>query len=196
MPIHIIKVYTDKQHTRSIWCLQLIRSETSTHTVRPRLVQQQHERACESSCHTLSNFSTCWELGWSPLAALLPPSPFHAICCYGPASKLSTCYLHTGTHPRLTRGHRGRVPGLSVCVLMSSIRISLVVVLVYRRRSLSYDIIAMCGWRLISGYRLIEIIPSIFKPEVLLFFVTHWLRYHQDGTVASPLRYRQVLMVP
>ena len=49
--------------------------------------------------------------------------------------------------PRLTRG---RVPGLSVCVLMSSIRISLVVV-AYRRRSLSYDIVAMCGWQLINS---------------------------------------------
>jgi len=46
--VHCIKVYTDKQHTRSIWCLQLTHSETSNHTVRPRLVQQQHERACES----------------------------------------------------------------------------------------------------------------------------------------------------
>ena len=84
-PHHCIKVYIDKQHTRSIWCLQLTHSETSTHTVRPRLVQQQHERACESSCHNVSNFSTCWELRWSPSRA----------------SKLSTCYLHTGSPPAL-----------------------------------------------------------------------------------------------
>jgi len=150
-PVHCIKVYRDKQHTRSIRCLQLTHSETITHTVRPRLVQQQHQRACESSCHTVSNFSTCWELGWSPSVALLPPSPHHAICCYGWPSKLSTCYLHTGTPPALLAD--GRVPGLSVCVLMSSIRISQVVVFtLYHRRSLSYNIVAMCGWRL-TAYR-------------------------------------------
>jgi len=62
--------------------------------------------------------------------------------------------------PALPRLTRGRVPGLSVCLLMSSIRISLVVVLAgYCRRSLLYDIAAMCGWRSILQYRLIEIIP-------------------------------------
>ena len=43
---------------------------------------------------------------------------------------------------------------------MSSIRISQVVVFTYRRRSLSYDIVAMCGWQLILRYRLIDIIPK------------------------------------
>jgi len=104
-------------------------------------------------------------LGWSPSATLLPLSPHHAICCYGRASKLSTCYLHTGTPPALFAD--GRVPGLSVCMLMSSIRISLVVVFAeYGRHSLSYDIVAMCGWRLISQYWLIDIIPSIKPADI------------------------------
>ena len=158
MRVNCIKVYTDKQYTRSIWCLQLTHSETSTHTVRLCLVQQQHESACESSCHTVSNFSTCWEQGGRRRPLCYPSPSSRNPLLWAGVFKLSTCYLHTGTR---------RLRGGSVCVLMSSIRISQGVVFArYRRRSLSYDILAMCGCRLISRYRLIDIIPnSVMLPQ-------------------------------
>ena len=95
--------------------------------------------------------------GWSPSAALLPPLPHRAICCYGRASLNCQPVTYIPPLRRLTRRLRGR----SVCVPMSSIRINQVLVFTqYRRCSLSYDIVAMCGWRLISRYRLIDIIPK------------------------------------
>jgi len=85
------------------------------------------------------------------------PPPHRAICCYGRASLNCQPVTYMPALPSLTR----RLHGGSVCVLMSSIRISQVVVFTrYRRRSLSYDIVAMCGWRLISRYRFIDIIPT------------------------------------
>jgi len=48
----------------------------------------------------------------------------------------------------------------SVCVLLPSIKISRVMAPAwYRRRSLSNDIVGMCGWRSILRYWLIDIIP-------------------------------------
>ena len=65
---------------------------------------------------------------------------------------------YTPALPRLTHAI---VHGGPVCMLLPSIRISLVVVFVqYHRCSLSHDIVAMCCWRSISWYRLINIIPN------------------------------------
>ena len=86
------------------------------------------------------------------------------------ASKLSTCYLHTGTPPALLADVC--VVDLS-CVLLPSIRISLVASARYRRCSFSHDIIAMmCGWRSISRYRLIDIIPNTESfPRYLVTYI-------------------------
>ena len=55
--------------------------------------------------------------GWSAVAVSgsATSSPRHTICCYGAgqASKLSTCYLYTGTPPHYS--------WTDVCVLMSPI---------------------------------------------------------------------------
>ena len=88
---------------------------------------------------TVSNFSlTCWLLGGRRLC--YPPRPCRAICCYG-ARRLN------------------RQPSC-ICLLLPFIRISWVASARYRRCSLSHDIVAMCAWRSISRYRLIDIIPS------------------------------------
>jgi len=58
-------------------------SRWDQHTVRPRLVQQRHERACESS-RSCIHFSTCWVVhGHRRWLCYLLPSPRHAICFYG-----------------------------------------------------------------------------------------------------------------
>jgi len=83
--------------------------------------------------------------GWSD--ALLP-HPHSAICCYRAGAKTVNLLLTYRHSPHLTHGRLHDGP---VCVLLPSIRISLVVVSVrYHRRSLSHDITAMCGWRSIS----------------------------------------------
>ena len=140
-----------KQHTRSIWCLQLTHSETTASSaaawksLRVKQIMYPISQRAGLSVVVVGGSATS--------------SRRHAICCYllraGQASKLSTCYLHTGTPPHYS--------WTDVCMLMSSIRISLVVAPAqYRRHSLSHDIVAMCGWRSISRYRLIDIIPTVY----------------------------------
>ena len=82
----------------------------------------------------------------------------------------ATCIL------ALARLTRGRVRGGPVCMLLPSIRISLVASARYRMCSLSHDITAMYGWRSISRYRLIDIIPSILWFVWILFLYMAWLR--------------------
>ena len=45
----------------------------------------------------------------------------------------------------------------------------------YHRRSLSYDIVTMCGWQLISQYRLIDIIPISFHCDLEQILMTDLL---------------------
>ena len=108
-----IKVYRDKQHTRSIWCLQLTHSETITLSA----------AAWKSLRVKQIMYPISQRAGWSAVAVggSATSSPRHTICCYGAgqASKLSTCYLYTGTPPHYS--------WTDACVLMSPIRISLVV---------------------------------------------------------------------
>jgi len=152
--VHSIKVYTDKQYT--------------VHTF-----------------HLVLTANSQWYHGWFSSSMKAPVSQdvinFLNVLWAGVVAVGRSCYplplimesVATGRRlncelvtyipafPCLTR----RLHSGSVCVLMSSIRISLVVVFftLYRRCSLSYDIVAMCGWRLISWYRLVDIIPSVHQ---------------------------------
>jgi len=123
-------VYTDKQHAQLWW---------DQHTVRPRLIQQQHERACWRCIQFLINV-----LGGRPL-------------CYPiPLTAQSVATVLRGQGRRLNRQPS------CICLLLPFIRISRVTSARYRRRSLSHDIVGMCGWRSISRYRLIDIIPTFY----------------------------------
>ena len=114
-----------------------------THTHR-----QQRERDCEACRYCIQ----CWdpEGGWL-LCYLLPLTMQSAATKQ--TSKLSTCYLHTGTPPNYLRMCVWL--DLSACychLLVASAR--------YHWCSLSHDIVTMCGWRSIPWYQLIDIIPS------------------------------------
>jgi len=74
------------------------------------------------------------------------------------------CYPSPSPRNLLLRGQASEPSPFmhhSVCVLLPSIGICRVTSARYRRRSLSQDIVAMCGWRSISRYRLIDIIPTV-----------------------------------
>ena len=152
MPFHIphmhthapcIKIYRDKQHTRSICCLQLTHSETTAGSAAAwkRLWVKQ-------VLYPISQ--RAW---WSSSSALLPLPLAMQSAAMGQARCLNcqpAAYI-----PALPR-----TALIHVCVLMSFIRISLVVSPArYRRHSLSHDIVEMCGWR---SKRLIDIIPIFY----------------------------------
>ena len=85
------------------------------------------------------------------------------------------CYPSPSPRNLLQRGQASEPSSFmhhSVCVLLPSIGISRVTSARYRRRSLSHDIVAMCGWRSISRYRLIDIIPSVYVgcPRLVTFY--------------------------
>jgi len=117
----------------------------------PYTHHQQHGRDCDAlHADTVSNFSLmCWVVGrYATLPMAMQPA------ATGQASKLSTCYVHIST-PSLTCG---RLRHGSTCTYMY-----LCAIAIHQnqsnaltwRRSLSHDIIAMCGWRsiAISAYR-------------------------------------------
>jgi len=94
------------------------------------------------------------------------------------------CYPSPSPHNLLLRGQASEPSSFmhhSVCVLLPSIGISRVTSARYRRRSLSRDIVAVCGWRSISRYRLIDIIPSLYvriSNILYSFIVTNWKEWY------------------
>jgi len=100
-----------------------------------------------SHADTVSNFSlTCWVVGTAVGRGGWP-------LCYPSPSPCNLLLRGQASEPSSFMHH-------SICVPLPSIGISLVTSARYRRRSLSNDIVAMCGWRSISRYRLIDIIPT------------------------------------
>ena len=100
-----------------------------------------------SHADTVSNFSlTCWVVGTAVGRGGRP-------LCYPSPSPRNLLLRGQASEPSSFMHH-------SVCVLLPSIGISRVTSARYCRCSLSHDIVAMCGWRSISRYRLIDIIPS------------------------------------
>jgi len=68
--IHCIKVYTDKQYTRSIWCLQLTHSETTAGSAAAWKRMWVKLSSTFSTCCELGGRGRCWPLCY-PLSLIM-----------------------------------------------------------------------------------------------------------------------------
>jgi len=124
--------------------------------------------------HTVSNAGSQWAVG----RPATPSPSLRNLLLWG---RRLNCQPATCI-PALPHLTRGRVRGGSVCMLLPSIWISLVVVSVrYHRCSHSHDIIAMCGWRSISWYRLIDIIPTTATAATTATTTAAGVTFHLTG---------------